>query len=112
MTAPRTREEYEIRFNANTYADGEGMELSLHVPCPFCAAPDFVVGKLLELEMLVKLEQVCQECGRGVRLQLKDIVLRGGQRGVSYEFLQTQGDDPPPWVPPMRRLETPKGGDA
>lgn len=112
MSEPTTAEEYRIRFDGNAWLEDYGLESAVHLPCPFCAAADFVVYKLLEAEMITRLEHVCRECSRGVRLLLRPIRGPGGAVGVSYEFVQTCGEDPPPWAPPMRRVPTERGGDA
>lgn len=106
---PKTKAEFDARYDENAYIEGEGMESEAHLPCPFCAAPDFVQFRMLDAEMIAKLERVCRECSRGVVLEIKPIA-KG--TGVRWEFVQTCGEDPPAYLPVMRRARTEKGGDA
>jgi hypothetical protein len=110
---PTTKEEFDIRFAANAYADPDGsMECAFHIPCPFCAAPDFVVAKLLEFNMITSMARTCRECDRGVKLVLKPVhhPKTGNLIGESYQFLQTHGEDPPSWAP-MKRVEIQPGAN-
>lgn len=105
---PKDLESFNRKFQANTYFEPGGMETVVHLPCPFCGGMDFVTFPLADFEMIVKLESVCRDCERGCRLDIKPIA----HNGVRWEFLQTQGEDPPAYLPEMRRAEAKKGGDA
>ena len=106
---PKTKAEFDARYDENACIRGEGMETEISLPCPFCAAPDFVVFRMLDAEMIAKLEKVCSGCQRGVVLEVKPIKKN---TGVRWEFVQTCGEDPPAYLPEMRRASTGKGGDA
>lgn len=97
---PTTREEYEARFFRHAGTEGFGVEgVTQHFPCPFCAAADWYVVKLLEFGQDSP-ELTCEECGRSGRL----LFVRDAT-GASMEMVQTGGDDPPEWLdPPPRRL--------
>jgi hypothetical protein len=97
VSAPQTREEFEARFAANHRVSGYGMDVTVHQPCPFCGAPDFLTYRILETHKALAAFTVCGECGRGMRA-----IVDAGPYGTSFEFVQTAGDDPPPWAP-MRR---------
>lgn len=100
---PTNKEEYLIRFQANQKITGYGIEgTTQHMPCPFCAAPDWMVSTIIEIEQAMAVDRKCAECGRSA----KAIVNRRGIGDVSFEFVQTGGDDPPDWLEPkMRRVE-------
>lgn len=108
MSDPKTLEEFNARFAENSYITGTGLEAEVHLPCPFCAAENFIVFHMLDAEAVAKLESFCMECDRGVILEIKPLK-RGG---VSWQFKQTRGDDPPAYLPVIERVQTPKGGDA
>ncbi len=110
MTAPpRDAAEYQARFHANSQVGGYGLEVHQHMPCPFCAAPGwatwYIAGELAgkpSLDDQMRAESTCSECGRSG----KAIVIRDAH-GVSAEFVQTGGDDPPTWLTPPPRRVTP-----
>jgi hypothetical protein len=105
---PKSLEEFDRRFAANTRFEGSGMETTMCLPCPFCAAADFVKFALLDMSEIVKLEQVCKECDRGCQLEMKAIA----HGGVRWEFVLTQGEDIPEFLPQMRRVSKGPGTDA
>lgn len=99
---PQSKEEYEQRFAQNAHASGYGIQnVKQHMPCPFCASPEWLVAGLLELEATSSKETVCNECGRGART----IYHHEGRGDLSFEIVQTRGDDAPAWLPKMRRVE-------
>lgn len=94
-------EEYKRKFTANQKIDGFGLGILIHVPCPFCAEPDFLVHKLHEAERAYRDGAVCKHCGRGLRG-----LFNYDASGVSFEFVQTVGVAPPDWLPTIRRDPT------
>lgn len=97
---PTTREEYEKRFFENNKFSGFGTNTTVHMPCPFCAAPDWLTYRVIDSQTGLAKGAVCAECGRSA----KGLVERD-QSGIRLEIVQTGGLDPPPWLPPMRRVE-------
>lgn len=109
MTEPTTREEYEERFAKNTQIFGMGMTTSMSMPCPFCAAPNFMRYMILQMEEEITKEHVCKECSRGMRAQ---ILIEHRGLCKTMHFIQTRGPDcTAEWVPPMHKeLESVKPG--
>jgi len=101
-----TEAEYLERFAAAYRMSGAGFETTMHVPCPFCAAPDNITYKVLEVAAALSDGATCEECGRSWRAIA---TLQGGN--VRFEVVQTGGDDGPDFLPRMRRvvLDTEKG---
>jgi hypothetical protein len=97
MPQPTSKEDYEARFHENQKMTGRFFETTMHMPCPFCAAPEFMVYKILEVTEIIAQEHICSECRRGCRA-----IITRETGGISFEFVQTQGDPPPEWVPAMR----------
>lgn len=97
---PTSIEEYNKRFAENQSVEGFGLETSSVLPCPFCAAPRWMVAKVIEVETTMQKEHHCGECGRAARA----IVHRSPQ-GVSFEFVQTAGPEQPDWMPVKMRRE-------
>jgi hypothetical protein len=94
-----TKSDYEMRYEANVRYEGYGLATTVAFPCPFCAEPGFSRALLLEVIEVVQREHVCRVCGRGAIALLVDVP------GLKkFEFVQTRGDDPPPYVA-MRRHE-------
>ncbi len=96
MCTPTTREEFEQRFAVNTRLEGRGIAgIMVYTPCPACAAPGFLVHKLVGVELAWQAGAQCVECGRGFRA----IFTRpaGTSGGVRFEIVQWRGDDAPAW---------------
>lgn len=96
-TPPTSMDEYNAMFAQNSYVDGFGPEVASHVACPFCAAPNFMTLKPMEMALSDDLtfEGICEECGRSGRS-----VMKRDASGSAMNFEQTGGDDPPPWLQP------------
>lgn len=99
MYEPRTEDEYNRRFRANTEYFGIGIETGMTVPCPFCAAANFVSYKIIEVELTLSEEHICRECKRGSKSIFSTI-----DGSKSFEMVQTCGPDPAGWMPKMRRV--------
>lgn len=104
MTEPATKEEYERRYMENYRVEGYGIEgVTNHFPCPFCAAPDWHVVRIIDFgvppgEGTYHSKPIeCQACGRSARYASQRT---GG--GVTMGMVQTAGPDPAPWVPIAR----------
>ncbi len=100
---PQNADEYLERFYANNRIWGYGIgNVHQSFPCPFCAAPDFMVFETLEVEETMLRGAVCRECGRGARA-----LLTATSSGKSFELVQTGGPNQPVWLKPqMRRLDS------
>lgn len=102
MADPATLEEYNALYQANTKIEGFGMDVRQVLACPFCCAPGFMTMWVIKHggpDKALADGATCSACGRSV----KGIVDRG-PNGVKFEIVQTGGDDPPAYLPPMRRV--------
>jgi len=93
--------EFEAKFQANTKYSGFGMATTLHVPCAFCAEPDFMVYKILEVDEAVKKGAVCKSCLRG----LKAIFHVDTPGNKQFEMVQFCGPEAPRFLTPIRRID-------
>jgi len=93
------KEAYEKKFAENQKITGYGMDVTIHMPCPFCAAAEWMVFKILEQEEVSSREHVCSACSRGAKM-----IYKHKEEGISFEVVQTRGDDGPDFLPPMRRV--------
>lgn len=93
MPEPTSKTEFEKRFHANMRMSGEGADTTVHMPCPFCGAPDWVVYRLLEMPGRAERSSECGECGRSAAI-LTSYPSDGSMRGA---FVQTGGPDAPAW---------------
>jgi len=103
MTIPKNRYEYLARFAANQKITGFGSEVKTHFPCPFCAAPDWMIHPItdgLAGYPVIRAIHHCGECGRSARVNLQN-----DGAGISFEFVQTGGDDQPDWLQPQMRRD-------
>lgn len=115
-------EEYSDKFNQNMRTSGRFTSTTMHLPCPWCAEPDYMVVPLVNTPQVMSMPTLCKNCGRtgktvyyhddlsyqqggppedmGVagRVALMGDVGNSGP-GYTFEFVQTDGDDPPEWMP-------------
>ncbi len=102
MNTPTTMAEYTKRFMENERIEGAGPTTTIVMPCPFCAAPDFMRLPMLDSETAMASGAMCRECGRSARTLFDK---RGGE--TRAELVQTGGLDQPEWLTPkMRRVES------
>jgi hypothetical protein len=92
-------ESYNRLFNENQKLDGFGLEVTMYMPCPFCCADDFMIFRILEQKEVTRKPHVCRNCNRGAM-----IVYTESMGGTSFEIVQTAGEDPPDYLPQMRRV--------
>jgi hypothetical protein len=96
---PTNMEEFTEAAFANQKITGFGLGTTTHLPCPFCAAPDFMVYTILETEHITGKPHMCRVCGRGARVAYT-------HKGSStrLEIVQTGGDPQPEWLKPKMRV--------
>lgn len=100
MAEPTNMDEYEKRLKLGEMVTGYGLDTAMTVPCPFCAAPEWLKFNILEVEKGMAQGATCKECGRSARA-----IFDRGRSGVSFELVQTGGPDQPEWLEPkMRRV--------
>lgn len=104
-------DEYLAEFHRQAKVEGYGLDVTQHMPCPWCCYPDFMLLRpaagiapgddraTVQEEMAT--EHRCVRCGRSG----KNLIERD-EGGVKFEFVQTGGPPPPEWLePPPRRVE-------
>lgn len=99
---PASAEEHEVKFGANMKMTGFGLTgVTQHMPCPFCAEPDFSVYRVIDADVAVASNRTCKSCGRSA----KCIVTKNGS-SQTVELVQTGGEDLPAWYTnPPRRVD-------
>lgn len=102
MAEPLSAQAYIEKFHANQKIEGFGIDkVTIHVPCPFCAEPDFMLYTILEVEKALEAGATCKHCNRGSKA-----IIHRENGGMSFEMVQTCGDEPSDWlVPKMRRID-------
>lgn len=100
MMHPANIEEYNKRFHENSRVEGFGLDVAQIFPCPFCAAPNWMTAKIIEVEDVMQREHHCCECGRSARA-----IIDRHPGGVSFEIVQTGGPDQPDWMLVKMRRE-------
>jgi len=98
MSDPESGEEYAKKFHANQRITGYGLETTMHLPCPFCAEPDFRVYRVIDSEIAWKEPAVCKHCERGLEL-----VIERTATGTTMQFFQSSGPEQPRWSNMPRR---------
>jgi hypothetical protein len=61
---PPNIEEYNARQIENAYLSGQGMDVKVHTPCPFCAAGDWHEYRIIDVLAQEGETIFCAECGR------------------------------------------------
>lgn len=102
MAEPTSEKEYNERCIANARTSGFGLDVTQHFPCPFCSAPEWLAVKILQFEQVAAEAHLCGECGRSGK-----ILFKRSENSTSFEFVQTAGPDPAPWVPIRREVPSP-----
>lgn len=97
MAEPRNEQEHFERFEANYRVTGFGRWTKQHLPCPFCAAADWLIFRVAQApDVLRDRIATCQECGRSARCIIED--KPPNETGYFIEFVQTGGPDQADWV--------------
>lgn len=99
MSEPTTLDEYNAKATTNIRITGTGLEVTVHMPCPFCAEPDWLIHRVLETEAAMGKGAQCKHCGRAAKA-----IYERNSSGIRFEIVQTLGDPPSTWLPAMRRL--------
>ena len=94
---PQTKEEFERLFHQNQNITGFGIETTMHMPCPFCAAADWNVFRVIDSQEALAKRSHCSTCKRTVQ---GNIVRTPNE--VSFGMTLVEGDDPPSWSPMQR----------
>lgn len=90
---PRNLVQLNARLLYNQEVTGYGAETATHMPCPFCAARDWKIIRITDVDQVeMQRDSACRECGRSAKF-----VVTRSDTGVTAEMVQTGGDDPPDW---------------
>ncbi len=104
MSEPKSMAEYLTRFQQAERVSGYGLDTTIHVPCPFCAAPDWMVYKIMEVEIAGETGATCKECKRSARMPVRT------ERGAKIiQLVQTGGPKQPDWLEPKIPKEKHRG---
>jgi hypothetical protein len=96
VSSPINMMQYLTRFKKNERISGFGIEkATVHMPCPFCAATDFLVYRIIDVHEALAKGATCKECKRSLGA---DQVGREGC--VTVSFYQSGGPDQPEWLEP------------
>lgn len=97
VNEPRSEVEFLLRYADNHSTEGEltaaGVRVVSRIPCPFCAAPNFLVYTLADVLLRTLEECICSECGRGAKFYADDEV-----NGLYFRPIQSRGPNPPEWM--------------
>lgn len=106
---PATVAEYNERFQTNQRVSGHGIDgVTMHIPCPWCAAPGFAEWLVIDSERAMQESTTCTECGRTGHTIFH--VNEPGRK--EFEFVQTDGPDAPDWLKPAPRRLDAAGGQS
>lgn len=84
---------YERRYSYSQRTEGSGQDMLVYAPCPFCAAPNWLVHTLADTEKMYRLGAKCHECGRSARAIYKTYA------GYNWiELVHSGGKQPPEWL--------------
>jgi hypothetical protein len=96
---PTNARDLKLRQARHYEVTGRFQDTTVHLPCFFCGAPDFLVHRLLDTDRAYNDGAVCKECGRGARIPVEH-----DGNVTSFTIVQTVGDPLPDWYPiPIER---------
>ncbi len=101
---PTNHAEYLARYHRHARMTGHGIVgTRMHVPCQFCAAPDWLVFSVMTTEDAFARGATCDECGRTA----KTIITKSEDGYVTAsQIVQTGGRDAPAWLlPKIQRVQ-------
>ena len=105
---PETVEEFNRVFQANTEMTGFGVDVEVHMPCPFCGAAHWRCTKILDFETNLEQEEVCSACDRGARTIVRTrFNVEGAEVEKILTMVQTSGPDGPSWGPMREKPAAP-----
>lgn len=86
----------------------------LAMPCPACAAPEFIAAPVMVQQQAWEKGATCQHCHRTIRLAVKEgFDPMNQQHFIDYNLVLVSGDDLPAWMPPKAfRREGEAANDA
>jgi bacterioferritin-associated ferredoxin len=94
MPTPKTAREYQAKFEENYLCEGYGiLGMTIHLPCPFCAAPHWISYTLPSMRALLSRGAECRECRRSARAIFTETV-----NSLTMRLVQTSGDDAPAYT--------------
>lgn len=102
MSQPTTRQEYEARYHKSYYVTGRGADITIHHPCPGCAAPEWMTCGIMEVRQAMEAETRCSECGRTFRAVFDD----RGDGSVAFQIRKVDGPAVPDFLAPVLRGDT------
>lgn len=99
MTDPASLDAFNDLFKANTVIDGSGLQTSISVPCPFCAAPNFMRYLIMETKEALMQGATCAACGRSGHFEFTIDTPTQKQ----FHLVQTGGPPAPDYLPHIKR---------
>ena len=100
MPDPRTLDEFNARAAQSMRMEGTGLETAQVYCCPFCAAPDWAIIKVIETDTELPKERGCSECGRTGKF-----IIHSDGANVSIDFVQVGGPPPPDYLGFIKRAD-------
>lgn len=95
---PKTLQEYIERASTGCRIVGVGMNVRVELCCPFCAEPDYVRYRIIEMRTVLAREHVCKTCGRG-----SITIFNEYGAATRLSVVQTCGEDPPSYLEGIAR---------
>lgn len=102
-------EELNARSTKNARVDGYGLDVTQHMPCPFCGAADWAAWQTVagiapgddrpNLDAQMREPKMCSSCGRAAK-----VIVTRAPGTMSAEFVQVGGPEQPEWFEPKMRV--------
>jgi hypothetical protein len=102
MSDPTSMDDHTCRSAMNMRVEGSGIETRVILPCPFCAAGNFMVVPVTDSVGALTRGAMCNSRGRSA----KAIYHADEPGNEQFEIVQTGGPRQPDWlVPKIRRID-------
>jgi hypothetical protein len=94
VSEPTNYPEYAALYEKNSTVTGFGEFVIHHMPCPFCAAPNFMAIEVFHHGNILGPTQ-CDNCKRSAK-----VIYEHFTNGSAVRLYQTNGPDQPKWLQP------------
>lgn len=91
-------EQYLYLMSKHQYVEEVDGEAVMHLPCPFCAAKDWIKFTKWNRMNAISHGAMCNVCKRSARGLFTDVT------GIHFEMIQCGGPDQPDWFEPKVRV--------
>lgn len=100
MSDPQDMVEYNALMSENFSMHTIDGEVRVSLPCPFCAAKNWLTYSVQTMRKTLLDGATCSNCGRSAKLEARGI----DEESTQLDLFQTGGPEQPAWMSPRIRV--------